>query len=500
MSASLAALPTEVVNCILANIKSKHTLCNLARCSRRLCLCTTPYLYRHVVIQEESGRGELRNGPLRELAPVLLRRPDLASLVRQFTLHAVPPSRMRAKSSEESEYPEELEYAAESEEEVSAKIAKVDQGLKTAVEAWGLPEEEESLWLRHLSHTHIDHPDLILALLLPALLKVETLVRDFKPLDYASLLEPMMRRAARRERPFDVQPSFEVLRVFACARETDARTTDLIASLLQLPSIQEISGGFMNTLGNDEPGKRGALEKCLLELDSYSSSLISLDLTAYSLSTASLVHILRAPKALQTFLYKVCECQCVDLRGIRHALGPQENSLESLVLNNDEERVRTHTVGFLDTLRRRTDSEPMASLMSFNTLKFFKTAALFLETTDNGVGRDRLMNIFPLSLETLHLTDFQVCFESVLEAIERLLRQKSPWQIPSLTKVILEQSEYLSGFYASWQDEPWRNRQEAVIENLSLVAAAQGVSVGVLEWTDQESLVGEWEQVMSWSN
>ncbi|MCJ1266992.1 hypothetical protein MMC22_006877 [Lobaria immixta] len=481
MSASLAALLTEVVNCILANIKSKHTLCNLARCSRRLCLCTTPYLYRHVVIQEESGRGELRNGPLRELAPVLLRRPDLASLVRQFTLHAVPPSRMRAKSSEDSEYPEELEYAAESEEEVSAKIAKVDQGLKTAVEAW-------------------DHPDLILALLLPALLKVETLVLDFKPLVYASLLEPMMRRAARRERPFDVQPSFEVLRVFACARETDARTTDLIASLLQLHSIQEISGGFMNTLGNDEPGKKGALEKGLLELDSYSSSLISLDLTAYSLSTASLVHILRAPKALQTFLYKVCECQCVDLTDIRHALGPQENSLESLVLNNDEERVRTHTVGFLDTLRRRTDSEPMASLMSFNTLKFFKTAALFLETTENGVGRYRLMNVFPPSLETLHLTDFQVCFESVLEAVERLLRQKSPWQIPSLTNFILEQSEYLSGFYASWQDEPWRDRQEAVIENLSLVAAAQGVSVGVLEWTDQESLAGEWGQVMSWRN
>lgn len=406
---------------------------------------------------------------------------------------------MRAESSEGSKYPEDLEYADES-EEVSAKIAKVDQALKTAVEAWGLPEEEESLWLRHLSHTHINHPDLILALLLPALLKVETLVLDFKMVDYISLLEPMMRRAAPRERPFDLRPSFEVLRVFACAHEADAWSIDFFASLLQLPAIQNISGGFMNMWGNDESGKRRALEKGLLELDSYSSSLISLDPTAYSLSTASLVHSLRAPKALQTFLYKVCQRQCVDLTDMRHALSPQENSLESLVLNNDEENVRTYTVGFLDTLRRSTDSKPMASLMSFKNLKLFKTAALFLETTDNGIGRDRLVNTFPPSLETLHLTDFQVCFESVLEAVERLLGQNSPWQIPSLIKVLLEQSEYLSERYASWTDEPWRDRQEAVIESLSLVAAAQGVSVGVMEWTDEESLVGEWEQVMSWRN
>lgn len=58
MSTPLTALPPEILSCVVATIVSRHSLCNLARCSRQLHLCIIPHLYHHVTIEEEIWRGE----------------------------------------------------------------------------------------------------------------------------------------------------------------------------------------------------------------------------------------------------------------------------------------------------------------------------------------------------------------------------------------------------------------------------------------------------------
>lgn len=52
---------------------------------------------------------------------------------------------------------------------------------------------------------------------------------------------------------------------------------------------------------------------------------------------ADLNLMLRAPKALKIFSYKVCPHAYTSLKDVRHALGPQEDYLETLGLGYDEE-------------------------------------------------------------------------------------------------------------------------------------------------------------------
>lgn len=135
----------------------------------------------------------------------------------------------------------------------------------------------------------------------------------------------------------------------------------------------------------------------------------------------------------------------------------------------------------------------MASFIDFNTLKVFKVAAFFLKTTENGTKRDSLINIYPPNLETLHLIRFQACFESLLEALEQLLAQNSPQQIPSLRKLILEENESVNAGPDRLMDVLWNGTQETVIEKLRSVAAAHGASVDVIETVDEEIVTDDEE-------
>ena len=141
----------------------------------------------------------------------------------------------------------------------------------------------------------------------------------------------------------------------------------------------------------------------------------------------------------------------------------------------------------------------MESFISFNALKVFKTVAIFLTKTVKGTGRHSLINIFPPNLETLHLTRFQARFESLLEALEHLLAQKSPQQIPSLKTLILEEFDYYGTESGPWfgprpaklMHVLWKDTQETAIGRLSEVAAAQGVSIDVI---GEDSSIGEWDE------
>lgn len=206
------------------------------------------------------------NGPLRQLASTLVRSPRLAGLVQCFTLRISEP-RGISESSDESEDFEFVEKFKEfkksqgsedskeyqkSEENVWSKLSKVDpfmldQAWKAAVNASSVSEEDKNNWLRGLRQTcSCCYHDLILALLLPMLLRVERVMLDMNvsleivPFFY---FERMMRRAIHREKPFDIRPPFEAFTVFVHSQKNESTilNTRLRGSLLKLPAIRVFS-------------------------------------------------------------------------------------------------------------------------------------------------------------------------------------------------------------------------------------------------------------------
>lgn len=498
MSISLTDLPPELLTRVVTNIESQATLYNLARSSRQLYLFTIPHLYQSITIQEKSLAG---NGQLRNLTSLLIRKPDLAGLVRHFTLHTVNleyGNSHDSESSGDSEYSEDTEYSGdleyseelegseefeESEGHASPKHGKVDQALKTAVSAWNLSEEEEDDWLRQLGRTRKCRHDSSLALLLPALLKVEKVILDLKTGHDTHYLERMMGRAARKERPFDIgQPPFEALTVFACPQNQFNKrkhSINFLACLLKLPAIQEISGGFKSKR-NDFLAQVRYCNKNPVKIDRSSSSLTSLNLAAYAVSPADLGQVLHAPKALKKFSYNICLPAKFKSAEIHHALRSQETHLESFSFEYDENYEDFYAVGTVPNLQELDYFRPIKSFLNFNRLKVFKIAVLFLLTTENGADADKLINFFPPSLELLHLTGFQGRFDGLLETVAQLLASKSPEHISSLKRLILEESTVYAAREARLMDVMWRDTQETAMEVLSRLAAAQGVSFDVI--------------------
>ncbi|MCJ1270962.1 hypothetical protein MMC22_010861 [Lobaria immixta] len=487
MSTSLTALSPELVSCIVANLAPEPTsLCNLARCSRQLSFCTIPHLYRHVTIQEgvRARRRTQPGGQLKRFASSMIRSPHLAELVRHLTVQVV---RFRKKEAESSD-------GSESEDDLSPEVVKFEQGFP-------LSEEEKIKCLEQFSLAHESHHDIILALLLPTLFKVEKLVFYMRmgfdeEDDYdAYYLEQMMQIAALMERPFDIQPPFKALTVFDDSHDmSNIRTASFLGSLLKLPAIQEIFGGFKDTWEgvsgdfgdtDENPIKLVCSDQNLIDLVSSSSPLTKLDLADYELSAATLSHIFRAPKALKTLSYWVCSPAPIKFSDIRHALGPQENCLQSLSLDYFDEH-----------FYKNFDFEPMTSFISFNALKVIKISAVFLAKTDKGTGCHSLIDIFPPNLETLQLTRFLPYIESLLEALEDLLAQKSPRQIPSLQKLVLEEYQFFGSYNGKFampsrlMDALWKDTQETVVGKLGRVGSAHGVSIDVIEEPSYEYSTG----------
>ncbi|MCJ1465270.1 hypothetical protein MMC07_003886 [Pseudocyphellaria aurata] len=383
----------------------------------------TPQLYRHVTILDEffedkNSPKRTYNRKLRRLPLLLIQRPDLARLVRYVDMRVKP-------SPKASERSKEIDMPAVYINPVP-EFVKIHQASSTIAILGG---ESGDGWLERLDLIRDCDPDELLALLLPALLNMEELVLNADSMMFPSLhslySQHLRSRAASMEKPFDIQAPFERLRVFECWGVSQCETTvKFMASLLKLPVIRRISANIGNRIDND---------KSLEELESHSSPLISLDIRSAGRSnTANLRHILRAPKALKDFHYTVRSSSEIDFGVIRHILSPHENCLESVEFDYDDD---CRDLMFED----ESPEGPMTSFLSFNAIKIFKIAAVFLLTTDNDSDQQSLTNIFPPSLETLHVADIRKYNGGVLGLMEYLLAQKSSQQMPSLTKLILQE-------------------------------------------------------------
>lgn len=483
----LSNLPTELIGCVIANIDSRPTLCNLARCSRQFYLCTVPHLYRHVTITEEERLGG-GVGPksLRMVTRLLIQKPFLANLVRGVTLEVAEPSksfkdiRRRIRDIIVSRDHMKFETAKLAsrvlKEDIFHLLDKSYQNSKTSSDAFNFSEGEEHNTLAHLSDMDNWSNDLVLALLLSSVLKVEMLSLDLQNCFCKEYLEFMMMRATRGERPFDIRSPFQSLIVFSHSlSRRGALSASFLASLLKLPAILEISGSFALTSFEYVATDGAAVaRKNLRELDSASSPVNTLNIAYNTLGPADLLHILRAPTALQNFYYRVTYPFHISFIDIRRALGPQEKSLQSLILDSDRKSDKYIRERAANGLIDRSYA-PMTSFNNFNALKFLKIAAVFLIKTDKGTGRGRLLDIFPRSLEIIHLNRMGGYSSSLFDAVEYLVAQMSPPQIPLLTRLILEGREDFVRVML------FNNTQEPEVEGLSWMAASRNISIEVVE-------------------
>ena len=474
MSISLVNLPPELLTRIVVDVESQASLYNLALSSRHLYYFTIPHLYQSITIRERTSReGEHRNEHLlRNLTSLLIRKPDLARLVRHFTLHTVVNTQFRVVSPLSSSGSKQGAHAS----------TKVDRALKSAVRAWNLFKEEENDWLRKLSSASNceGYHDSVLALLLPALVKVEKVVLNMESWDDIHYLKGVIKLAAGKERQFATiqRPPFEALTVFVCPQNNkkvnnnkkQKHSINLLVSLLRLPAIREIYGGF------------SARNKNPVNIGGSSSSLTRLELAAYAIGKADLGQLLRAPKALKTLSYTVCLPTVFESADIQDALKTQQAHLETFSLDYDVYREDFFAQLSVPTIIRSGYFKPIKSFNNtYHSLRVFKIAALILLTTEYGTNVDNLINFFPPTLELLHLTRFQGRFDGLLEALDHLLASKSSHHISSLRRLILEESTLACPNNAKLMNVMWRDTQETAMERLSRLAVAQGVSFNVIE-------------------
>ncbi|MCJ1318397.1 hypothetical protein MMC15_003725 [Xylographa vitiligo] len=425
MSRSFSSLPAELVRSVVSNIDSNDTLCNVARTSHALHDIAIPFLYDHIALyDQEGGTRCFQFKKLRPLTLFLLNRPDLARLVHHFTMRHEPSTGYFTKKRLEKGEP--------------VYRLKVDGIFKDAIKAASHDEEEEKQWLQHMKWP--DHGDATLALLLPVLPNLKSL--DLMLMSGCTYLDRMMRRVAMREKPFDKEPGFLALKdvMHTYCDEKYGMDVKYIGMFMRLPSIRRIFG---HRMGSDD-GVDGQADETLAALVTASSTVSHIELKDCKLHKRDLANMLRAPKALKTFIYEAgCGClsECgMNFRAAVSALAPQVDYLEHLWLDF-EHRYRPTWDDMID------DTTPIHSFTEFENLKVLKVAVVFIfgnEEFSSSQYEDwrqkkayGLTGKFPRSLETLHLLHCEDNFELVLLSLEDMLEHKER-DAPRLSKLVLE--------------------------------------------------------------
>ncbi|MCJ1252068.1 hypothetical protein MMC30_009306 [Trapelia coarctata] len=157
----MRSIPPEILSRILDFVESKSTLFNWTLCSSLFYEIGVPHLYRHVELYDDEGGQRWHEFPhLRSLASLLLRRPHLARLVRQFTMR---------DAFDDGNTPRQCKCGAcpIEEDHDGHDIVEVDDVFQAAIKASSCSDKEEKQWLEHISWK--DHGDALIALLLPAL-------------------------------------------------------------------------------------------------------------------------------------------------------------------------------------------------------------------------------------------------------------------------------------------------------------------------------------------
>ncbi|KZP22942.1 hypothetical protein FIBSPDRAFT_1043291 [Athelia psychrophila] len=415
-------LPEETISRIISDIESYEPLKNLALCSSQFHRITVPYLYSHVCLRDD-GSSQLeehlyKNTPsfihLRNITVLLLRTPEYAQHVRRFTMR------------EQFQTGSDIKIWEEIYERDDVVWEEIDEVLKEAIKTYSHSKEEEALWLRDVAEDR--HEDALLALLLPALVKLKCL--DLAMAAGANYFARLIKRVGRKEKPFDSSPSLSALTdiMNTVSDEEYGMAPSYFALYFDLPAVRSIYSHRLASANDEDDNAPPELE--LAALDPGTSSVTHLELKDCKLHRTDIIRTLRSPKALTTFIYElgIGLSYCGhNLPAILSGLETHKHSLENLWLdhpNGDE--WRTDGDGM-------DDMTPIAFFANFQVLRNVRigTGFIFGEDDRKDFGdeerrevRRRLVEGLPPSIEMLRITHCADQFLRVLSAVEGLLEQK----------------------------------------------------------------------------
>jgi hypothetical protein len=339
---------------------------------------------------------------LRALTVLFYAKPQIAHQIRRFTLR------------QEHLYNDN----ANIHHSTRSSTREVRDILKEAISANSHSAEEVSEWM---IHAVANDPDALLALLLPAMPRLEELDLTLR-LDYL-YFDRMLTRAIAKKKPFDKQPLFPALTDFmhvasvhyrfgACHFNHHPMSSQYGLWFQNFPCIRSIFG---HRVFDSRNSPRGMNSDSYLASTDLSSPLTYLELKSSCIEEQNLCTILKIPKALQTFIYEIYPKDIhmspipmsasdrlmgtvpISALHILSALEPRRNSLQNLWIGSldDEEYSRPY-------------DKHKPSLTNFNKLKNLRLAAevldIFLYPDHNGMpSRQNCSGLFPATLETLHI-------------------------------------------------------------------------------------------------
>ena len=389
---------------------ANRALRNAGFCSRELHRLVLAPLYANIdfTLLDERASARFRN-----FTTLMLKRPDLASLVQNFSLcNSFGCNRV-----------EEDEQRYEGDDVI------VEESWRKAIRTLSQSEEEEKQWLNAVAKRRND--DAILGLLLPALgnLKVLDLVIPGGDPYYTATL----RRAVERTEGLSGIP---VLGKLEKPKNTwydteGSMPTTYLPLYLQLPSIKTLYGWAV--VGAE-------IEKDLRNIKAASCHLERLWFERSCVEKNTFLHIARACNNLRSLVY----CHEADwvtwdapysAGDIILALTTAEATLEELWLEGDGE---DEFDGVCENF------SAVDSLAEFKVLRYLRIEAALLLGADDGLLDDKftskepptLARILPTSLEKLWLSDREAKSElRITQALVALFSE--PSQLPNLKYIVL---------------------------------------------------------------
>ena len=400
MPASLNVLPGELLTQIVANIQKCGWLLDLALCCRSFYDLVVPYLYSHVkLIAHPITAG---CPALEKFAIQVLRNLTLASYVQDFTL--------------------DYKWSSCSESIQDYDSIRFDSIRETLCRTNRFEEADV-----------VENKVALLAVLLPSLKNIERLDL-WVPDEGRVCYREMFRKVIGKEKPFDVQPAFPLLKVMVnnfLSAKRYCMSPSLMCHNFQLPSLREF---YRQGIGSSS----SSADFGLYFLKPAISSLTHLEIRRSRLCRDDLYNMLRAFKGLRTFVYRVgledLDYISFSIPRLREALEWVKHSLENLWIDNTETFIMD--VDYLP---------PSTSLASLKVLKnirvgmyiFFGDVS-FMHESDiaNGAGIN-LARLLPQSLETIYISHTRARLGVLVEALEDWLQQKES-STPKLWRIAFE--------------------------------------------------------------
>jgi hypothetical protein len=358
-----------------------------------------PMLYAEIELRSPCWSCKEGFKELHPLTVLFLTKPKVAQYVRRFTLRdPYNDKEVRIKGNEN-------------------RIWAVSGVLEDAILANSHSSKESEQWMIDVSE---DQPDALLAILLPTMVRLEKL--DLMLRSHYPYFHRMIKRAIGKEKPFDREPLFTALTEFMHAASWNERWPDnqfgevflnhqLMTSQysIMFQNFPRIRSIFAHRIGETPKLLGVGTRHDYTLLVATSSSLTHFELKSSFVKQQNLCTILKAPKALVTFIYEICSDNYIDSGmvfpssavEILSALLPQCNSLENLWIDHSSPydicKRSDHVYDYTTPL-----------LSKFRCLKNLRVSAeilrLLLCPDHNGISlRQNFSDLFPATLEILHI-------------------------------------------------------------------------------------------------